>query len=46
MAFIKLPNICENYIVRFIKFSQLIGKYKPPNILNGTKFCFYNIIII
>jgi len=37
MAFIKLPNICENYLVRFIKFSQLIGKYKSKKITDQEK---------
>jgi thiamine kinase-like enzyme len=37
MAFIKLPNICENYLARFIKFSQLIGKYKSKKVTDQGK---------
>jgi septal ring factor EnvC (AmiA/AmiB activator) len=37
MAFIELPNICNNYMERFIKFSQLIGKYKSKKVTDQKK---------
>jgi len=37
MAFIELPNICNHYIERFIKFSQLIVKYKSKKITDQKK---------
>ena len=37
MAFTKLPNICEHYIVRFIKFSQVLGEYKNKKVTDQKK---------
>ena len=37
MAFTKLPNICEDFIVLFTKFSQILEKYKSKKVTDQKK---------
>ena len=33
----ELPNICEDFIVRFTKFSQVLEKYKSKKVTDQKK---------
>ena len=37
MAFSKLPNICEHYMSRLMKFYDILGKYKSKKVTDQKK---------